>query len=167
MRVENGLRNRPCVGRPGTVADTRGKLAQDGFTLVEVMVVLALLALLAGLAAPNLLRLYDGFERATERARILDQVAGLGERAMLAGEGLVLLGSDPSDDGDVPGRFSHYRRLRADVPQGWWVAVAPPLVVHANGACLGATVELGQGETPGTVGEAVQLRAPHCRVEGR
>ena len=38
-----------------------GKVGRDalrgGFTLVEVMVVLALLALLAGLAAPNLLRL--------------------------------------------------------------------------------------------------------------
>ena len=139
----------------------------SGFTLVEAMVVLALLALLAGLAAPNLLRLFEGFERATERGRILDQVAGLGERAMLEGAGFVLLGSDPTGDGDVPGRFSHYRRLRPDVPAGWWVAVAPPLVVHANGVCLGAVVELGEGERLVAAGEVVELRAPHCRLEGR
>ena len=97
----------------------------------------------------------------------MDQVAGLGERAMLEGGGLVLLGSDPGGDGEVPGRFSHYRKMRADVPEGWWVAVAPPLVVHANGVCLGAVVELGEGETPGVGGEAFELTAPHCRMEGR
>lgn len=151
-----------------TAAGSAGRdLLPGGFTLVEVMVVVALLALLAGLAAPNLLRLYEGFERATERGRILDQVAGLGERAMLEGAGLVLLGSDPTGDGDVPGRFSHYRKLRPDVPEGWWVAVAPPLVVHANGVCLGAVVELGEGERPVAGGEVVELRAPHCRMEGR
>ncbi len=138
-----------------------------GFTLVEVMVVLALLALLAGLAAPNLLRLFEGFGRATERARILDQVAGLGERAMLEGAGLVLLGSDPSADGDVPGRFSHYRRLRPEVPEGWWIAISPPLVVHANGVCLGGVVELGEGEAQAPGMEVVALDAPHCRVAGR
>ncbi|MXY53057.1 MAG: prepilin-type N-terminal cleavage/methylation domain-containing protein [Gammaproteobacteria bacterium] len=152
----------------GARAGSPGKaMAASGFTLVEVMVVLALLALLAGLAAPNLLRLYEGFERATERGRILDQVAGLGERAMLEGVGLVLLGSDPTDDGELPGRFSHYRKTRPDVPEGWWVVVAPPLVVHANGVCLGAVVELGEGERQVAGGEIVELRAPHCRMEGR
>ena len=131
------------------------------------MVVLALLALLAGLTAPNLLRLFEGFERATERGRIFDQIAGLGERAMLEGAGLVLLGSDPANDGDVPGRFSHYRKLRPDVPEGWWVAVAPPLVVHANGVCLGAVVELGEGEQAVAGVEVVELRAPHCRMQER
>ena len=138
-----------------------------GFTLVEVMVVLALLALLAGLAAPNLVGLYEGFERAAERGRILDQVSGLGERAMLEGAGLVLFGSDPGADGEVPGRFSHYRRMRPEVADGWWVAVAPPLVVHANGVCLGAVVELGEEDSQAAGGEIVELNAPHCRVEGR
>lgn len=147
--------------------NARRDLLRGGFTLIEVMVVLALLALLAGLAAPNLLRLYEGFERATERGRILDQVAGLGERAMLEGAGLVLLGSDPTDDGELPGRFSHYRKLRPDVAEGWWVVVAPPLVVHANGVCLGAVVELGEGERHVAAGEVVELRAPHCRMAGR
>ena len=154
-------KGRSVVGNAG------GDVLRGGFTLVEVMVVMALLALLAGLAAPNLLRLYESFERATERGRILDQVAGLGERAVLEGAGLVLLGSDPSEDGDVPGRFSHYRKLRPDVAEGWWVAVAPPLVVHANGVCLGAVVELGEGDRLAAGGEVVELRAPHCRMEGR
>lgn len=131
------------------------------FTLVEVIVVLALLSLLGAIVLPNLDALVGGFGRATERAVILDQVAGLGERALLDGTGYVVTGSHHDDDEPPPARFSHYPTLRVDAPEGWRVVVAPPVVVHANGVCMGGVVRLG--ETAG-VQEAVELRAPHCRV---
>ena len=64
-----------------------------GFTLLELLVVLALVGLVAAIAFPNLERLYGAVTRETERDHILDQFAGLGLRAMRQGRNFVVFGA--------------------------------------------------------------------------
>ena len=165
--------------------------SQRGFTLLEMVVVLLLLALVAGLAVPNLERLYAAAVRSTERAYILDQFASLGRRAMVRGQAFVVVGSDdapPADSGRPSGpRFNSAGpngagagRLRGsglalapaagpdhapqviDLPEGWELSFDEPLVVRANGVCLGAELTLRHR---GEVEVRVRLEPPFCRVD--
>ena len=153
---------------------------QSGFTLLELVVVLALLALVAGLAVPNLERLYAGAVRSTERAYILDQLASLGRRAMQRGRAYVVVGSGDAsratageaDDPGTPRRRATGFALppaarpdRApdviDVPEGWEISFDDPLVVRANGVCLGTELTLRH---LGEVDVRIRLEPPFCRV---
>lgn len=134
-----------------------------GFTLLELMVVLALVGLVTVLAVPNLQRLYEGFTRKAEQGRILNQIAGLGREAMLRGRAYAVYatGSDPEGARDG-GRRMGFEPYDLGLPEGWEVRLDRPLLVRANGVCLGATVTLvhwGKSAAP------VVLQAPYCRVD--
>ena len=141
---------------------------------------LLLLALVAGLAVPNLERLYAGAVRSTERAYILDQFASLGRRAMQRGRAYVVVGAGDASraaaaeaDDSVPARhrpagFALPHAARPDhaahvidLPEGWEVSFDQPLVVRANGVCLGAELILRH---LGAVDVRVRLEPPFCRV---
>ena len=49
-----------------------------------------------------------------------------------------------------------------ELPDGWEIELDPPLVVRANGVCLGARLVLRHH---GTVDVRVELKAPYCRVD--
>ena len=169
---------RPPPPEPGVPSAAPG--GQAGFTLIELLVVLALLALVAGIAFPNLERLYAGAVRSTERAYILDQFASLGRRAMQRGRAYVVVGSgdtspaatgeadDPGPARRRPGGLALPPAARPDrapdvidLPEGWEVSFDEPLVVRANGVCLGAEVTLRH---LGEVDVRVRLEPPFCRV---
>ena len=84
---------RPGRERNGFPAPGSPTASARGFTLLELIVVLLLMALVTTLAMPNLERLSAGMTRKTERDRILDQFVGLGRRAMLQGRSYVVLGA--------------------------------------------------------------------------
>lgn len=163
--------------------------AARGFTLLELMVVLLLLALVTALAMPNLDRLAAGVARGTERDRILDQFVGLGRQAMLQRRNYVVFGTDAGQDAgppapgggtadaarEEPGRgaagpssdpFLHadHERYAIDLPEGWEIGLDPPLVVRANGACLGARLTLRHR---GAVAVEVDLEPPYCRIDAQ
>ena len=139
---------------------------------------LLLLALVAGLALPNLDRFHTGATKATERAYILDQLTGLGHRAMRQRRAYVLQESgrppptEPSDPGAAGRQPDGYplapaaRPDRApheiDLPEGWALSLDQPLVVRANGVCLGAELTLHHR---GAVDVRVRLEPPFCRVD--
>ena len=131
-----------------------------GFTLLELIVVLALVGLVAALALPNLQRLYEAFSRETERARVIDQIAGLGHRALAAGRAYAILGADAADAPD----YADYEPFAIDLPPGWELRVATPVLVRANGVCLGGEVALA-----GASGEPIELalEPPFCRPRQR
>ena len=132
-----------------------------GFTLLELLVVLALLALATAIAMPNLERLYAAATRATERDYVLDQVAALGRQAVLDGRAYVAFGNAPSVDPSEAARFAEYETYVVDVPEGWRLQFDQPLVVLANGVCLGGALTLSrQGEE--TV--RVELVPPYCGI---
>ena len=160
--------------------------AAPGFTLLELLVVLVLVGLVTALAFPNLERLQGAVTSKTERDYILDQFAGLGREAMLRRRAYVVFGSDraqdagrsdiaggtadataqdrrawPAGDGSGPSSFAGHDRYAIDLPEGWEIRLDEPLVVYANGLCLGAGLALYRR---GEEDSRIVLDPPYCRV---
>ena len=129
-----------------------------GFTLVELLVVLLLVGLLAALALPNLYRIYDNLARRGERDHILNQLASLGHEAMLQRRAYAVFGTDERPEEELAS-YVDYQPYPLDVPEGWQVRLEKPLLVRANGVCLGGEVTLAYADT---VGVTVSLEAPFC-----
>ena len=141
--------------------DEYGAPPRTGFSLLELLVVLALVSLVGALALPNLMGLYDSATRATERDQILDQLAGIGREAVLKGHGYAVYGTAsglPPSDAPNTG----VQAYPLVVPEGWQVELDRPLRVRPNGVCLGATVTLSH---PDAAPVEVALVPPYCRVE--
>ena len=140
-----------------------------GFTLLELLVVLLLMAMIAAVAAPNLGRLYTSIQGKTERDYILDQFAGLGRTALRHGRTYVVSSNRPSDR---QSETSPEPRTAApldpdadpytiDLPTGWSMELTRPLLVKANGVCLGAGLTLRHEDR---VDIRLALEPPYCRV---
>ena len=133
-----------------------------GFSLLELMVVLALVGLLAIVALPNLPNLLASATRATERESILDQFAALGTEATLRGWDQVIVGTVGEtaelDDEEVRALGTRYL---LDLPEGWDVRLDRPLIVRANGVCLGAKATILHN---GSTVDQLALTAPLCKV---
>lgn len=132
-----------------------------GFTLLELLVVLALLGLVTAIAFPNLERLYVSATQATERDYVLDQVAALGREAVLEGRAYVVFGSAAPADAAEAARYADYEPYVVDIPEGWRLELDQPLVVLANGVCLGGAMTLSHADAPAV---RVELSPPYCRV---
>ena len=139
----------------------RTRSRRRGFTLLELLVVLALLGLVTAIAMPNLQRLYVAATQAGERDYVLDQVAALGREAALRGRAYVVFGSAaPADAAEV--RYADFEPYVVDVPEGWWLEFDQPLVVLANGVCLGGALTLSHADAAGA---RIELSPPYCRVD--
>ena len=135
-----------------------------GFTLLELLVVLAILGLATAIALPNLQRLYASAIQASERDYVLDQVAALGREAMLHGRAYVVFGNAPPPDPAETTRYADYEPYVVDVPDGWRLALDRPLVVLANGVCLGGALTLSHAEAEAAT-VRVELAPPYCRID--
>ena len=125
---------------------------------------LALLGLATAIAMPNLERLYVSATRASERDYVLDQVAALGREAMLNGRAYVVFGNAPPPGPDEAIRYADYETYPVDVPEGWRLQLERPLVVLANGVCLGGALALSH-ERDEAAPVRVELAPPYCRVD--
>ena len=161
--------------------------AARGFVLPELLVVLLLLGLLGALALPNLERLQGAVTKRTERDYVLDQIAGLGRQAMLKERAYVVLGTRREGDADIsdparmtrdaareqprprlsgtpdgPASHPDHEHYVIDLPEGWEIRLDEPLVVYANGVCLGAELTL---YVRGAEDLRTVLDPPYCRVD--
>lgn len=106
-----------------------------GFTLMEMIIVLALSALVIGLAAPRLQATLDAVTRSGEREQVIRQIERLPLRARAQGRSIV------RDPAQPPGA-----RLDADVlpdlPEGWSVIALQPIQVEADGLCRESRVRV-------------------------
>lgn len=117
---------------PKTSACFRSSLdrrAVRGFTLVELVVVLALVALVTGLAAPALVRGLDAARERGVRADVRVLLEGLPVRAYQAGSALEI-------------DATALQRLAPELPQGWRLELDAPLRYAPSGVASGGAVRL-------------------------
>ncbi|MND25609.1 hypothetical protein D3C80_160440 [compost metagenome] len=119
---------------------------QRGFTLLELLVVLALVAAISAVALPGLVKMQAAWSRRVEADDLLNQVRSLGYRVRNDGRELFIgeRGADPSE--------------LLQLPEGWALSAQPPVRYLANGACLGGRLEVRH---EGTV-RILSLKPPYC-----
>ena len=125
-----------------------------GFTLIEILVVLAIVGMLAGIALPRLASIYSSVENSSQRRAIQDQIEGLGYLAYATGKPIVLTSSGAS----AKEATGYPLRL----PIGWTVDAPQPLRYSSQGFCGGGTLTIND---PGGGTESYRLQAPFCKLE--
>lgn len=166
-----------CPNNPHRRIDASGTVP-SGFTLLELVVVLTLVSLMTMMAVPNLQRLYGAVARTTDRNAILDRFASLGRQALVRRRAYFVVGTDaqaerkraegyPRSDEDAPSSqrvssFEHHEPYRMNLPDGWTIHVPEPILVRANGVCLGGEVALSYNGAPDV---RLVLEPPYCRVD--
>ena len=135
-----------------------------GYTLLEMVVVLAILGLATAMVAPATFRTIQSWRDADEVAKVLGDLAALSALARHEGRE-IRLASDP-----VPGRVPPAGAMPPSesepaspltLPEGWRLSMDEPLVIRANGACRGTEGTLT------TTRQTIRLRieSPWCRVQ--
>ncbi len=123
---------------------SRGPL---GYTLLELVVVMAILAMATALVAPPSYRMIQTWQEATEVQDVIEQIERLPGTVRARGKPLAT----DAEDSKVP----------VDLPQDWTLRMETPLRILANGACSDAQATLI------TAQQSIELRiqAPFCRVQ--
>lgn len=121
-----------------------------GFTLLELLIVLALIAFMTALVAPRLQGTYDAIAGSGERAEVTRQLERLPLLARAAGTPIDIAKDDAAG-------LAKYLTL----PEGWSVQPLLRLRVDAVGVCHSARVRVtGRGSSEDWV-----LSAPDCSVD--
>lgn len=121
----------------------------NGFTLLEALVVLAIIGLATALVAPASLRTIASWERATQAETLLGAMANLPDVSRKDGRIFRI------DAG------SHRALPDLPMPDGWTVELDVPLIVQANGACGGTRGRLVDASG---VTLPFTLETPFCRI---
>lgn len=127
-----------------------------GFTLIEILVVLVIAGLIAGIALPRLFTLAQKFEQASQRDAILSDLGNLSYRAYSSGKPLVLgaTGDLAKEAGLQPPPLS--------LPPHWVLEIPHPIHYAFNGVCVGGVIQL---VAPNGMRETLKLQPPACKPE--
>lgn len=122
-----------------------------GFTLLELLVVLALIGLMTGIALPRMATLYESFKWASERDEALRSIAELGYQAYRQGRAFDL--------SDFPSSTHDQKNIPLRLPADWHLSTVEPIHYRSNGICDGGKLRLHYKE------RAIDfvLQTPHCR----
>lgn len=125
-------------------------LRSGGFTLLELLIVLAIIGIMVAVVVPGLARTYDAIAASGERADVARALGGLPLLARTRDEALLLSPRDPDS-----------LRLLPTLPEGWTVSLLEPLRIERSGVCHPARVRVsGRGRS-----EVWRLTAPACGVD--
>jgi len=127
--------------------------ADKGFTLIELVIALAIIGLGLSFVLPRMMAWVDRLAFSTRQQRFEDALADLGSRARRSGRSVVLRSTDlvPNSIESSP----------IELPSSWSLTVEPPIAFRYDGVCTGGTVRLSfpAGE------RSYRLQAPYCRPE--
>ncbi len=155
-----------------------------GFTLLEVLVVLALVGMLAAVALPQFAIVQDRLAFTLSRDSFENELNGLAYTAFKQGRPTILAGSYPREldakpilpgEDDEPFKdilFLQPGQLKTLVPvdaveaklvlpEDWILTVVEPIVYQASGYCSGGKIEVAVGQAH----YAYDLKAPTCAVK--
>lgn len=118
--------------------------SQHGFTLLELLVVITLIGLIAGVVAPRFINLGDKLAFKNQGLEVRQKVNGLPLLALRSGTPLRV------DESGSP----------LTLPEGWRVTAKKPVIYQSNGTCLGGEIEVWLGDTRR---ESIALRPPLCQ----
>lgn len=123
---------------------------RQGFTLLELIVVLAILGMATALVAPSMIRGIDSWKRQAQLDALFDQVRALPGNARASGRSILV--DQGSLESEVP-------PLRVD--GDWVLRVERPWKVNANGVCGDGEVSIGNDHGS----KAVLVVSPFCQPE--
>lgn len=122
-------------------------MRQSGFTLLEMIVVLAILGLASALVGPSMVRSIDSWRRQAAMDGLLDQLRALPGNARGSGKPITV--SDATLASATP-------PLRIDAD--WTLHAPEPWTIGANGVCQGGEVVVANAHGERTIG----IAAPFC-----
>ena len=123
---------------------------RDGFTLLELLVVMAILAGLVAIALPSLNTLVARVRASFQRSDIEQQLRQLPLLVRQSGHSGIL--ADPSQTtvaGSLAGdptlravsEVERAERLKIALPSGWTMHIVKPVFYHFTGVCTGGEVD--------------------------
>jgi len=141
--------------RAGTVSRSASRQCrrdQHGFTLLEMLAVLAILAVILGSVAPSLSRAVSSVDFATKIDRISRAIPALRTKALLERRRFVF----PANiDGVDP-----YKDLETPMPDGWSIE-GRSIVFMETGVCLGGTLRI---VSPDGRSRELTFTPPDCKL---
>ena len=117
-----------------------------GFTLVEMLVVMLLLAIVMGLVTPSMLNLRKSAEHQGTLSALLHEIGLLPYQAYLKGEVILF---PPADD-------------LVTLPDGWNVELSPPVRYEINGLCSSGVLRVTD---PDNNVNMYQIKPFNCKPE--
>ena len=125
-------------------------MASRGFTLIELVVAMAIVLLLAGIAGPAAWRTLSSFRQHGEHGRLMARLGELRFQAFRSGQPLIL-----SSETVV--------QHLGPIPDGWSVQLAQPIAFDFLGRCSGGTVLLAtSADVPA---QRIRLTPGTCTLE--
>lgn len=139
------------IASPSTRDGGERQCAQAGFTLLEMLVVMAIIGLAAATVIPALARVVAAVRHNGEAQDIVDQLGQLAFRAYISGKPIVL--SEEVQKSLTP--------AIVEMPSGWALSIAQPIHFNAMGLCDGGSVAIVAPDGDVTL---VRLAIPDCAI---
>lgn len=114
--------------------------AQRGFTLLEVLIALSIIALVAAVALPGMARRLDSAFVDADFEQVLSSAELLPVRVLLQGVDLTL------NDASIS-QMLHDGRTPLDLPVGWRVKVEQAAVLAGDGSCTPGSLVVDEPST--------------------
>lgn len=121
-----------------------------GFTLLEMIVVLAIMGLATAMVAPSMVRGIDSWRRQSVIDSLLDQIRALPGTARARGRPVEISNTSLAGEG-----------APLQVPDDWTLRVPVAWQVNGNGVCNGGKVEIGNALGARTI----RVAKPFCDPE--